>query len=363
MDVQILDCSSVVWLETLEHLRHDIYHRPGYLALEASRIEATAAAILITEKQQQFFLPYLVRSCDRLLENESGESPVFDLISPYGYPGILLSDAAWESTFIQQAFTMMIEKFKGMGICSAFLRLHPILNQNFDQIYPGLGLQLTGETIAVDLTLSDAEIWQQTRSEHRNKINRCKRQGFVARMVEPALFIEKFNEIYEETMDRVLASQSYYFGLEYLFGLLRAWEKHLHLCIVELNEQVVCAGLFTSCGGMVQYHLGGTKGGYLKQAPSKLMFDHVRYWAKQQGNTLFHLGGGVGGAADSLYHFKAGFSRQRYQFSTLRLILNETLYTEMVELRARQLGTNLCKLRETSFFPAYRCSVMPVASP
>jgi lipid II:glycine glycyltransferase (peptidoglycan interpeptide bridge formation enzyme) len=104
----------------------------------------------------------------------------------------------------------------------------------------------------------------------------------------------------------------------------------------------------------VQYHLGGTKNEFLKQAPSKLMFDYVRFWAKERGNKFLHLGGGVGSAKDSLYNFKAGFSKQRHLFLTLRLITDQQKYDSLVELRAKTLKTAAKNLVDSNFFPAYR---------
>jgi lipid II:glycine glycyltransferase (peptidoglycan interpeptide bridge formation enzyme) len=155
-------------------------------------------------------------------------------------------------------------------------------------------------------------------------------------------------------MERVGASSSYYFNRNYFLQLAEVLQEKLHLCIVESDQQVACAGLFTECCGIVQYHLGGTRHQFLKQSPSTLMFDHVRYWAKARGNQVFHLGGGVGGAKDSLHHFKAGFSQQRYQFSLLSLLLDEEKYQYLVALKAKQSETQPEQLLKSSFFPAYR---------
>ena len=87
------------------------------------------------------------------------------------------------------------------------------------------------------------------------------------------------------------------------------------------------------------------------------MFDWMRFWAKQRGNEVFHLGGGVGSAKDSLYHFKAGFSKQRHNFLTLSLITDKEFYCTLVELRAKYLNTEVQELLKTNFFPAYRSSI------
>ena len=357
MSVQILDVSNSLWSQTLQKLRHDFYHLPEYLALEATRFEAIPEAILIVDEEKIFFLPYLLRQCNDIFDEDIAIGKVFDVISPYGYPGILLSEAAVNiPEFIDFAFNQLIQVFQAKQVYSAFFRLHPLLNQDFNKsCYPDI-CQLVGETVSIDLRLSEAEIWQQTRPEHRNKINRCKRYGFTARMVPFKQYIDDFNHIYEETMSRVGATRVYYFGEDYFLQLSNALGDNLHLCIIELNQQIACAGLFTECCSMVQYHLGGTKTEFLKQAPSKLMFDYVRFWAKERGNEVFHLGGGVGSTKDSLYHFKAGFSQQRQPFMTLRLITNEREYFHLVNLRAKALNTEVDQLLKTNFFPAYRCS-------
>ena len=360
MHFQIIELSNPLWSQVLKKLRHDIYHLPGYVALEAKRTETTPEAILIFDDEKLFFVPYLLRSCNDLVETEVRTQEVFDIVSPYGYPGILLSEAAQNTPeFINLAINHLIEVLQTKQVCSAFFRLHTILNQSFDKLCDSCDsflLKVNGETVSIDLRLSEAEIWQQTRPEHRNKINRCKRAGFTARIVPVELYIKEFIKIYEETMDRVGATNLYYFGLDYFFGLADTLGEQLHLCIIELNNQITCAGLFTECCGIVQYHLGGTRNEFLKQAPSKLMFDYVRFWAKERGNEVFNLGGGVGSAKDSLYHFKAGFSKQRDNFLTLRLITDEIKYRELVELRAKYLNTKADTLLATNFFPAYRSS-------
>lgn len=354
MSLQVLELSNPLWSQTLKQLRHDIYHLPEYFSLEAIRIKSTPEAILISDKEKLFFVPYLVRQCSDILESESIPQNIFDIVSPNGYAGILLNEAAAKTPeFVDFAINKLTQALSNKQVCAAFLRLHPILNRNFNQIQSDI-CKVSGETISVDLKLSEAEIWQQTRSEHRNKINKCKRNGLTARMVSFKQYIDEFNLIYEETMARVGASNFYYFGYEYFLRLSETLGEYLHLCLIELNEKITCAGLFTECCGIVQYHLGGTRTDFLKQAPSKLMFDYVRFWAKKRGNEVFHLGGGVGGEKDSLYHFKAGFSKQKHTLLTLRLIIDKNKYLHLVDLRAKYLNIEVEKILQTDFFPAYR---------
>ncbi|MEB3179191.1 MAG: FemAB family protein [Nostocaceae cyanobacterium] len=362
MDVKIIDLADSLWMETLQNIRHDIYHLPEYLYLESRRIKATPEAILIADGDKIFFLPYLLRQCQDIFDSEATTpevfaQEVFDIISPNGYCGILLNEAAESSPeFLDLAINELMNMFRKKQICSGFLRLNPILNQRFPEFgQPNLYAR-KGETVSVDLTQNETDIWQQTRPEHRTRINKCKRAGFTAKIVPFQQYVHEFTKIYEETMERVGASKAYYFGYEYFAKTAELLPEYFHLGIVELSGEITCAGLFGECCGIVQYHLGGTRTNFLKQAPSKLMFDYVRFWAKERGNQVLHLGGGVGNAQDSLYHFKAGFSQVRNKFLTLRLIPDMEKYQYLVRLRAKSLNTKAEKLLQSNFFPAYRCS-------
>ncbi|MBE9014451.1 GNAT family N-acetyltransferase, partial [Pseudanabaenaceae cyanobacterium LEGE 13415] len=242
-------------------------------------------------------------------------------------------------------------------IVSAFFRLHPLIYERFAELYPSEACKIHSETVSIDLTLSDEALWSQTRPEHRTKINRCRRSGFHARQVTFEQNGEDFIEIYTETMNRVSASASFYFTRDYFLQLAEVLGESLHVCVVEFDQTIVCAGLFTECAGIVQYHLGGTRTAFLKQSPSVLMFDAMRSWAKVRGNHTLHLGGGVGGAADSLHHFKAGFSKRRHSLPLLRSIPHPELYQQLVELRAKSLDCSIDKLLQSGFFPAYRAVV------
>ena len=157
-------------------------------------------------------------------------------------------------------------------------------------------------------------------------------------------------------MDRVGASKSYYFDEFYFSYFVTKLTNKTHLAIVESKDgEICCAGLFTECNGIVQYHLGGTKNKYLKEAPNKLMFDYVRYWAKERENSFLHLGGGLGGSKDdNLFRFKAGFSKQRHTFLTMHLIIEEKKYLALTDQRAKLLSIAPEKLLHSGFFPAYR---------
>ena len=354
MNIEIINPQNDLWFETLQKLRHDVYHLPQYVVLDAKRTETTPEAFLLRDRDKIFFAPYLLRSCRDILDLESNSEDLFDIISPYGYPGIVLSEAAQNSSeFSDLALIEFSNSLQQKGVCSAFLRLHPILCKNFTNIFSVDTFVDNGQTVSIDLTLDEGTIWAKTRRGHQSTINKCKRLGLTARTVDFNDYFDEFIAIYEETMDRVKAKDVYYFSRNYFSDLLKLG-KHLHLGIVESAGEIVCASLFFESCGIVQAHLGGTKTDFLKQSPFNLLLHFMSLWAKERGNEYLHIGGGVGGKKDNLFTFKSGFSKQRHQFLTLRLVVDRSKYSDLINCRAKLLNKSPEDLINSQFFPAYR---------
>ena len=369
MDCNILETNSSQWREILKLIKHDIYQLPEYVALEANRTNTIPQAFVAVENDKIFFVAYLLRSCQdiinkysELLSPEQRSSrfttEVFDVISPYGYPGILLNEAAQQdSNFCNLALEKLRNCLQEQNICSGFFRLHPILNQNWHQIFTPDTFLENGTTVSIDLTLTREEIWSHTKPSHRNKINRCtKKFGLIATITNFSQGIDEFCQLYEETMARVVAQDIYYsFNFKYFQQMESLMSDRLYLCLVKSTSgEIASAGLYTECGGIVQAAFGGISNNFVKQSPSILEIDTVRWWAKEQGYQYLHLGGGVGGSEDRVYKFKAGFSPQRHTFLTLRLICDRNKYNYLVNLKAQTANIPAAKLENSNFFPAYR---------
>src|SRR2546421_4203741 len=80
--------------QILRSLRHDVYHLPEYLRTEARRTSSSPEVFVVVDGERTFFVPYLLRPCGDVLADEAGAGGIADAVSPYGYPGILLSPEA-----------------------------------------------------------------------------------------------------------------------------------------------------------------------------------------------------------------------------------------------------------------------------
>jgi len=348
MNLQFLTADDAAWGEFLARVRHDFYHLPAYAQLMAPFDGGQAEAVLVRDGDQHFFLPYIVRPLSHIawLGGEGGK--LFDVVSPYGYPGPLI---AGDPTYVGQAVAQWIRAMRLRGAVSGFVRLHPLLNVDTAILAAEGEIISRGRTVSADLMLPPEELWRQTSATHRNEISKARRHGLSVAMDESFEHLPTFIGMYYETMDRAGASQYYYFPQEYFHGLRDCLREKLSLCIVKgPDNAVLCGALFTECDGIVQYHLSATFNAALPLHPAKLMLDWVRSWAQKRGNRVLHLGGGMGAREDSLFNFKARFSSLRHPYYTWQLLFDPDTYRGLENRRRAQRENEV----DAQFFPIYR---------
>jgi Acetyltransferase (GNAT) domain len=351
MHAEFIRPAFPLWDQLLSGIDHDIYHLPRYVSLSARQEGGEPYAFVAKRGASRFMIPLIIRPIDLGTGGEG--APFYDAINPYGYPGPLLDlGPGGDESFLARAIAEFLDGLKQLRVVSAFVRLHPLFDLPAGPLRDAGALVQHGETVSVDLTLPREEIWRQTRQNHRRAINKAEQYGHRVYMKDVKLY--EFHELYFETMRRVKADRYYYFPPSYFTELRESLGGHLHLCVVETAGQVASAGLFTEICGLVQYHLSGTRDAFLKYHPLKTMLNFVRYWAKDRGNRVLHLGGGVGGRRDALFEFKAGFSHKRHPFYTWRIIVDEPAYRALIGRWESLAGIQADG--PEGFFPAYRKS-------
>ncbi len=338
MKSELLGIDASQWASFLADTRHDFYHLPGYVSLCAAQEGGEPAALMVSEGGRALLLPLIIRPIP------GGAS---DATSPYGYPGPLASGGD-DPDFMRRALGHGIDLLRTTGVTSLFVRMHPLLGSSPPA---GIGTALRGgDTVSVDLTLPTEELWRQTTSGHRNQINRALKSGREPRFDDAWVHFDDFKRLYRGTMRRVAADSFYFFDDGYFDRLRTALGDRLRLCVVHADGGVAAAALFVETCGIVQFHLAGSDPSFAREGLTKLMLHFVRSWAKDRGDLVLHLGGGLGDAEDPLLKFKAGFSPLRHPYHTIRVIIDEGEYDRLVRRRAAALRVQL----RPGYFPAYR---------
>lgn len=346
-ELRVLRLEDDAWQQALAGFStFDVYHLPEYHRLAEQRGEGWAFALIYQWDGCDILLPLLLRPVAEI----PGLADVADrdATSAYGYVGPIASHAEIPPA-ICSAFTEATRAWLlGQGVVSVFSRLHPLLDQT--PLLAGAGtIQTVGPTVSIDLKVDPEQIWQQYRSNHRRDIRKLTKRGVVVEHDRDWQGLDAFARIYRQTMTRVGAGAGYFFEDAYFEAIRDTMGAHYDLFLARLEGEVICAGLFSSCRGIVQYHLGGTTTAHLALAPMKLVFDQVRHWAAEQGATHLHLGGGVGSREDELFRFKRGFSERTHAFQVWQWVLDPARYAELC---ARTFGDD--EATGSGFFPRYR---------
>ncbi len=345
----LLPPGSPLWQNMLAAVRHDVYHLPEYCALWARREGGRPAAFFAeSDAGERFLLPLIVRPVPTCLAG----GPFFDATSPYGYPGPLVDSPAGGEAFLGAVLPELVRLLRENGIISLFCRLHPLLPVPAGPLATAGKLVNHGETVSIDLALPEEEAWGQYDPDHRRNIRRFDREGHRAFIDEEWRYFDEFCDLYNQTMYRCKADLFYHLSGDYLEVLRQSLSPWMRMCVVEIEGQTAAAGIITESCGIIQGYLNGTRQEFVRRSPTLLMYDYLRRWGKARGNRWFHLGSGVGGRQDSLFDFKARFSKVRHPFLTWRLVADEAACRALVA--EWETAAGMPADAGGGFFPAYR---------
>ena len=250
-----------------------------------------------------------------------------DAITPYGYGGPVGRDVG--------AFWGAYDEWcRRNGVVTTFVRFHPLYGNARDA---PVHVEPLASTIAWRLGQDDLEAGMHL--NHRRGVRKARHAGVS---VSSAEGVGEFVPLYEETMRRANATPFYFFAPEYWDALGRADVARFD---AHLGDESVASMLCLASRPWLHYHLGASSDEGRRIGANTLLFLEAATWAKERGYERFHLGGGVGGASDSLHEYKRRFDPGGLVEAAVgKAVHDEVAYGKLTG-GAAGLG---------GFFPAYR---------
>ncbi|HMB62442.1 MAG TPA: GNAT family N-acetyltransferase [Eudoraea sp.] len=315
---------------------YDFYHTYDYHQISKSPDEAPLL-VVYEEEDVLVALPLLLRKIF--------DTDFYDATSVYGYAGPLTKnvDEYFDNNRVSESLR---EYFREKNIISVFSRLNPYIPHQ-DVVLKGIGeVRSIGNIVNIDLTKSLDEQRSAYRRDTRSRVNKARRLCTV-RKAETEQDIKSFIAIYNETMEKLNADDSYFFKEGYFYDFLKCngFQTDILLAIHNETGDVTAASMFVKTNNIIQYHLSGTRSDYMKIAPSRLLLDEMRIIGTQEGYTYFNLGGGYQSREDALFEFKSSFSNDHKSFK---------VWTFVVDVERYDALTKISGAGESDFFPAYR---------
>lgn len=324
------------------NLLEDIYYSKEYVSLYLKQDE-TIFEFKYQENEHIFYNIAIKRPIKKIGDIDTFDG-YFDLETAYGYGGFVINTD--DKGFILNAVSQYQKKCFDENIIAEFIRFHPFnefpikYQELFDMnIYDR-------DVVYVDLELSKEERWNSYSSKTRNILRKCEKELIF----EQSTNINKFVELYEQTMNKNNAGEFYYFSKNYYEQLLK--NISIDLYAVKKDEQVISSAFFMQSDEFVHYHLSANDYNMRQYNANYFILDQMFELAKKNNKKYFYLGGGTTSLKDDLLlKFKQKFSKLTKPFYISGKIYDKEIYDKYVKLWEEQ-STNTIK-----YFLKYRLEI------
>ena len=308
------------WSEYLIHFsadQKDVYFSPQYAKLYESDNE-TAICFVHQNQEKVFLFPILKRDFE--FEGEI----CHDFETAYGYGGPIANTSDQE--FMSTALQLFFKYCSDHNFVCGFTRFHPLLQNSpsFDVVGKVL---LDRQTVAIDLTQSEDEIWMQSlTSKNRSTIKKAIASGLSFEADYSFKYLDNFISLYNSTMTKLGADDFFVFDRDYYKDWI-ATIPNSFLGVVIHDNRIIAAAIFFYSENFGHYHLAGSDPEYLSLNPNNFMLWEAAKELRKKELQLFHLGGGSNGSPDnSLLGFKSRFSPLRFDFNIGKMVFNSEKY-------------------------------------
>jgi hypothetical protein len=294
-------------------LSDDLFRSAAYL-----EAEGTTHTLRISFDRGDSLVPLIVREID----GTNGA----DAVSPYGYPGGLVSGDPPGASGVDWSRTGLVSIFGRERLSSTPWLADPSRRGRVHLHDPAKPRQLR------------ARLAEQVRANERDGWEVETLAGPESPPADRAAFVAA----YEETMHRAEAAERYFFPPSYFEAVLsfeRSW-----LLVARQEKDVGAAAIAAVSDGLLHYFLGGTADAARAASPFKNVVVAMLDLADEVGLPL-NLGGGIH-PGDGLDEFKRGFANAELEFFTQEVVCDPVAYAQLT-------GDH----DAADFFPAYRASL------
>ena len=283
--------------------------------------------------------------------------PYFDLVTPYGYGGPLMTrgaDGKKEelANLFEEAFRSYCRKNR---IVSESVRFHPVFSNalDFNSCYEIVHRR---NTTGTNLKIYEDPVQSEFSKSCRRNIRKALKSGVSFSIIQNPPDLKDFKDIYYSTMDRNNAADIYYFDDAYFSDCLRRFGNNILLTKVTFEDKVIGMGLNFFYNDLIHTHLSGTLEEYHHLSPAYVLQYALAVWGKENGISLIHDGGGrTRDPEDSLFLFKKQFGKNtEFEYYFGYKIWNEPVYQALCE--KMQIS------RTADRFPAYRQKTFVIAT-
>lgn len=319
----VLDSNSDQWNNHLcNYIKGggDIYYTSDYYRMYEKNGDGKGKLFIYKEGHNIVLYPFMINE----IVGYNLDKKYYDIETAYGYGGPITNN--YEEEFLQNFENAFLKFCNENHIVSEFIRFHPLL-KNEKIFSKNINILHNRITVYLDLTKGIERIWDEDiKSKTRNMIRKAEKNGLK---VEVSNDYDIFKDIYSKTMNKVEASNYYYFDEKY-YKQMEGSDNYILLKVMKENITIASA-IFMKYGDYFHYHLAGSLEDYLKFAPNNLLLWEAIKFAYKSGAKTFHFGGGLSDSLDdNLFKFKSSFSKNTADFFIGKRVHNKDIYEYLI---------------------------------
>ncbi len=311
------------------NLLEDIYYNNEYISLYLQ--EGEELFNFRYDEGEDFLLNKTIKRPIVKIGNINLDDGYYDLESAYGYGGFYTNSD--DDAFLKRAFERYKKRCHDENIIAEFMRFHPFNDFPLEHDkYLEFNLY-DRDVVVVSL---ENNILNSYNSKVRNTIKRASEKV----VVKESHNLEKFIELYNETMTKNDATAFYFFNKKLFTNLYNMKEVKLYEVLFE--NEVVAMGFFMEGSYLMHYHLSANSQLSYKLNANYALLYKLSEIAKAESKAYLVLGGGSTALEDDpLLKFKKKFSKKTKPFYISGKIYNQEIYKNYVGLWEEQSSENI----------------------
>jgi hypothetical protein len=272
-----------------------------------------------------------------------------DAATPYGYGGITVKGPP-NGALLKRFFDEMNAFCRDNRIVSEYHRIDPVGGSV--AWYDGQPYDCTDSSKVVCIRLESPEqILSDMTHNCRNRVRKARSSGVVFEAGYDERFMGIFRAIYERTMAHNHAKDYYYFNDAFFDSMLENLQGKAKIYLSVYNGLPVSVAFAIYSAGNAAFHFSGGIRDYMNLGTNNFLKYEAAKDLLNMGCRTILLGGGVGGAEDSLFFYKKSLNPKGVlDCHVAKHICDEKTYRELARIKDGLRGGAV----SADFFPVYR---------
>lgn len=322
MDFRIYSLDDKNWLKALDYLpvsHKDINYFPNWFYTWTEHEKADALCIFAEINDIYFLYPFLLKK----IENFDLDKVYYDVQSAYGYGGVITSELNVPLETRNKFNKLVTEWMHDKSIIAEFIRENPLLNHfRRDATY---SLARTNVYINTDIDYKIPD------KRARQNINKSLQLNASIIYDEELKCMDDFAALYANTAERLNMHSYYHFGTGYFTKVIEHLKEYSTLIHVQINETIIASGLYIRHHEKGNLHLAGSLIEYQDVRANDLLYYGAINYSMNNGVKILNVGGGTStDPEDTLFRFKAKYSKDYKEVYIGKKIINQVIYNKLV---------------------------------